>query len=296
MVSRVGYPLYVFFLCMLSLTLLTFCGDDKDNNTQDSKNDATTPVPSPLPSPNTQNTASKPEHRFYPAKITAGLPFSFEFSWANKPASYLLGLDNCGTDALLLQGNWPDTQEITTYIKGVNDERLTNLVVVNTSGNPTIPAGCQLKVTVARGAANEESTSIPLDIKAGVIALSNASIDSKTVVLDATGVPSTNRSGVVVARKDTFIADGETYAKYVLVAISHPLNSAVQNDRVDSNVTLYEPPPELAVPTEKISAFETGDYLISVINFAISGWLSSDLDIDFFHVSAITARASQGFL
>ena len=160
MVSRVGYPLYMFFLCMLSLTLLTFCGDDKDNNTQDSKNDATTPVPSPLPSPlplpNTQNTASKPEHRFYPAKITAGLPFSFEFSCANKPASYLLGLDNCGTDTLLLQGNWPDTQEITTYIKGVNDERLTNLVVVNTSGNSTIPAGCQLKVTVARGAPNEE--------------------------------------------------------------------------------------------------------------------------------------------
>ena len=126
MAWRAGYPLYVIFL---SLTLLIFCGDDEDNSPQTDETDsANTPVSasspsspsSPSPSsPGAQDTADTPRYKFNKKDniVTAGLHFNFELAWLGKP--YLLSLDNCDPDTLLLQGRWPDSREASAYIRGV---------------------------------------------------------------------------------------------------------------------------------------------------------------------------------
>ncbi len=286
-----GYLLSVCFSGLLSLTLLTHCGYE-DNNAQDKgdtqdRDEATdhaTPSSPSSTSPPTPERTVRPEHRFTPAQITAGLPFSFELAWQGRP--YLLSLDNCGAGVLLLQGMWPEVRDVTNHIRGEDGAQLHSLVITNDRGDPTIPAGCRLKATVARGTDDEQSVYIVPDLKAGALTVSNASIGTNTVALTAEGMPHTDTSGLAIAKKTTFIADGEAYSRYTLVAISHPFNNAVVDGRVESGVTLYAPPPGIALPTDVVTAFEVGDYLISVANFRLN---LLALSIDFVHVSTITA-------
>ena len=276
---RVKHSLFYLFFCLSSVTLLTFCGDSNNNSVQDNHNAGTAPADTPTPTPT-------PTHRFTPSEITAGLPFSFEMVWLGKP--YLLSLNNCGTDTLLLQGTWPDSQSAITHIEGQDGKKLTNLAIVDTSGSPTIPTGCQLKATVDQGKTNETSTLMPLTIKAGTITLSNANMLAKNIELEANGVPSNEFSIVVVGKKETSTPNGVSLTEYRFVALSMPLTKSVQDGKLASNVELYVPPPHSPpIPTQKISGFETGDYLISVVIYRARGFDPNS--VEFLHISAIKA-------
>ena len=201
---------------------------------------------------------------------------------------YLLSLDNCGADTLLLQGTWPDAKSATTYIEGQDGVKLDNLAIVNTSGSPTITTDCQLKATVNRGKAGEKSTLMPLTIKDGTITLSNANMLEKNVELDIDGVLSNEVSAILIGKKETSTADGVTRTAYRFVAMSDPLKSKIENGKkLARNITLYKPPQEIRILTDedKISNnFESGDYLISVANLSVNV-LAQDIDIT--HASAI---------
>lgn len=275
---------YLFF-CSAAVALLTFCGDDSNDpqttsdpdtsasaSLQDNTSQSTTP---PDTAPQTE-----PEHRFIPATITAGLPFSFELVWLGK--SYRLSLDNCGSDTRLLQGMWPASQTATTHIEGQDGARLDNLVIVNTRGDPTIPSDCQLKVTVDQGKASEASAPLALEVKAGTIALSDVRMLTKTITLNVRGVANTVRSALVVGKRATSTIDSVARTEYRFVAVSSPLTNAVQNNAVADDVSLYKP---ALPPTEPIDAFASGDYLVSVVVYRITGF---DLSaVEFLHSSAI---------
>ena len=282
---RVRHALFYVFFCWSSVALLTFCSDSNNNSAQDSLNAGTTPTPTPSSSP---TTTIEPNYRFTPAAVTASWPFSFALVWLGQP--YRLSLINCGTDTLLLHGAWPASQSATTHIEGQDTTPLNNLAIVNTSGSPTIPAGCQLKATVNTGQASATSTLIALQVKAGTITLSNAKLLAKNIELEARGVPSTELSAVIVARKQTATTAGVTSTEYRFVAVSHPLTNpkVVKNAKVASNVALYVPPIQPSIPTQKISEFEAGDYLISVVSYRIRGF---DLNsVEFLHLSTIKAH------
>ena len=250
-------------LCILSTLLLTFCGDE-DKSTQDDSSDPAThgSTPGDLPLPDPQNGGSKPEHRFTPAKITAGLPFSFHLVWEGKP--YLLSLDNCG-NALLLHGQLPQEQYATTNIEGLDGEDLNNLVIINNNGSPTIPSSCQLKVTVGQGTDNEESTLIALKVKAGAITLSGASIiNGDSVKLEGVEGVDSSQSSVVVISRGEAIMDAE-HVRYALTAISHPLQDKIET----GTFALYKPIVQISLA--RIDSLDPGNYLVIVANVSING-------------------------
>ena len=237
----IKHSLFYVFFCLSSVVLLTFCSDSNNNSAQNDPNAGTTPDPTPSPTTTQDTTTNEPNYRLTPSEITAGLPFSFEMTSDNP---YLLSLNNCGADTLLLQGTWPDAKSATTHIEGQDGVKLNNLAIVDTSGSPTITTDCQLKATVNRGKAGEKSTLMPLTIKAGTITLSNAKMLARNVELEARGMPDNlvffERPVVVVGKKETSAANGET--TYRFVALSNPINELVKNNKVTSDVKLYVPP------------------------------------------------------
>ena len=277
----IKHSLFYVFFCLSSVALLTFCGDSNNNSVQDDHTAGTTPAPTATQ----DTTTTEPNYRLTPSEITAGLPFSFEMTSDNP---YLLSLDNCGANTLLLQGTWPDAKSATTHIEGQDGVKLNNLAIVDTSGSPTITTNCQLKATVNRGKAGEKSTLMPLTIKAGTITLSNAKMLAKNIELEANGVPSNEFSIFVVGKKETSTPSGVSLTEYRFVALSMPLTKSVQDGKLASNVELYVPPPHSPpIPTQKISGFETGDYLISVVSYRARGFDPNS--VEFLHISAIKA-------
>ena len=260
-------------LCLLSALLLTFCGDE-DNATQTDNSGTAQPNPTPTPSATstptgTQNGANKPRHRFTPAKITAGLPFSFELALKgdSEGKPYLLSLDSCGDDTLLVSGQWPQDEHATTYIKGTGENELNNLAIINTNGSPTIDASCQLKVTVGQGTADEKSTTIALDVNPGKITLSNASIVGDKIKLDVTGVDSDKSFAILVARKGAVMHEGKEYQQYRPAAMS-TLSIKVKGDGTNQEVEMYEVPTTFPpIPSTKITSLPAGDYLVSAVNY-----------------------------
>jgi len=283
------HALFYLFFCSASILLLTFCGDD--SNEPQTASDPDTSASAPLQDKTSQSTApsdtdpqTEPKHRFSPAEITAGLPFSFELAWLGK--SYRLSLHTCGSDTRLLQGMWPASQTATTHIEGQDTARLDNLVIVNARGDPTIPSDCQLKVTVDQGKASEASAMIALEVKAGVITLSDVKMLAQNITLNVRGVVNTMRSALVVGRQETSTIDGVARTEYRFVAVSSPFTNAVQNNAVADDVSLYKPALPPTKP-EPISAFASGDYLVSVVVYRITGF---DLSaVEFLHSSAIEA-------
>ena len=179
---------------------------------------------------------------------------------------------------------WPASQSASTHIEGQDTARLNNLVIVNTRGDPTIPPDCQLKITVDQGKASEASAEIALEVKAGMIALSDAQMLDKTITLKVRGVADTMRSALVVGKQETSTLDGEARTDYRFVAVSSPLQRAVQNNAVAGDVSLYKP---ALPPVDLIDAFTSGDYLVSVIVYRVTGL---DLSaVEFLHSSAIKA-------
>lgn len=94
------HALFYLFFCTASILLLTFCGDE--SNDPKKAPDPDTSASAPPQDKTSQSTIppdtdpqTEPKHRFTPAAITAGLPFSFELAWLGKP--YRLSLHDCGS-------------------------------------------------------------------------------------------------------------------------------------------------------------------------------------------------------
>ena len=282
--SMLRHALFYLFFCAATLALLTFCGDDSNDSKQDSdtSTSATTPLQDKTSQSSTPQAAApkpEPKHRFIPAEITAGLPFSFELVWLGKP--YRLSLHDCGSDIRLLRGMWPASQSATTHIEGQDGARLDNLVIVNTRGNPTIPPDCQLKVSVAQDQASAE---IALEVKAGMITLSDVKMLTKNITLNARGVADTMRSALVVGKQEISTLDSVARTEYRFVAVSNPFTHSrvVQNNAVADDVSLYVP---ALPPSEPIAAFASGTYLVSVIVYRVTGFDLSAIEL--LHSSAI---------